>query len=70
MEKIISAKLVRETEKAVLLNVSFGDEFQKDVWFPRSQIKLDEGCWFASTGILEAKERDNLTAATAGAHSS
>ncbi len=68
MEKIISAKLVRETEKAVLLNVAFGDEFQKDVWFPRSQIKLDEGCWFASAWILAAKERDYLTAATASAH--
>lgn len=53
--QIENAKLVRETEKALLLNVRFGDDFNKDIWFPKSQIECRDGGFFAAAWILAAK---------------
>ena len=56
--KIESAKLKNETEKAFLLSVEFGDEARKDIWFPKSQIQKDGDEFFASDWILKQKEDD------------
>lgn len=53
--QIEKAVLVRETEKALLLNVAFGDEFRKDVWFPKSQVEARDGAFFAPEWLLAAK---------------
>lgn len=53
--QIEEAVLVRESAKAVLLNVLFGDEFKKDVWFPKSQVEMIDGAWFAPGWLLAAK---------------
>jgi hypothetical protein len=45
----------RESEKAVLVNVRYGDVARKDVWFPKSQIEIRDGEVFASSWILDQK---------------
>jgi hypothetical protein len=55
-EKIKGAEIVRESEKALLVKVSFGDVCRKDVWFPKSQVLVtEENEVLASTWILNQK---------------
>ena len=55
LEKISGAILKRETEKAFLITVTFGDMAKKDVWFPKSQTEVRETGIFASSWILNQK---------------
>lgn len=58
MSQLEAAKVVKESEKAVMVSILFGDEFRKDVWFPKSQIKIEGGKVFASDWILSQKEKE------------
>lgn len=58
MNQLESAKVVRQTEKAVLVSTLFGDEFRKDIWFPKSQIRIEDNKVFASDWILNQKEKE------------
>ena len=56
--KLVGATIERETEKAVLLNVEI--EFQhkrsaKSMWFPKSQLKMDESGIYATAWIITEK---------------
>ncbi len=51
-------KIVKETEKAIQLNVAIGDERRTNVWFPKSQIDIrGEEIW-ATAWIMEQKDRE------------
>lgn len=66
MEQLEVANVKRETEKAVLIEVCYGDDFKKDVWFPKSQVEIkDEGVW-ASSWILDQKSIGSRHVATVG----
>jgi DNA-directed RNA polymerase alpha subunit len=52
------AKIERETEKAALVKVRFGDDYDKTVWFPKSTLEVTGKAIFADTWIIESKERD------------
>ncbi len=62
MEKLSKAVLVRETEKAILVKVWIGDVAKKDVWLPKSQTKVEGDSIFASSWILDQKDREFCTA--------
>jgi len=58
-EQLQSAKLVRETEKAILVEVLFGDEFTKQLWFPKSATEVRaDGSIHAESWIIDAKQKE------------
>ena len=59
METISNSKVIRETEKAILVSVTCGDEFKEDCWFPKSQTEvLDDGRVAAKSWIIDAKSKE------------
>ena len=57
--KLVGATIEKETEKAVLLSVEI--EFHnkrsaKSLWFPKSQLKIDESGIFATAWIMTEKK--------------
>lgn len=58
-EQLKNARLVRESEKAVLVEVLFGDEFKKELWFPKSSIEIRaDGSIHAESWIIDAKQKE------------
>ena len=37
---IFAAKIEKQTEKAYCLSFDYGDKIYKNVWFPKSQVKI------------------------------
>lgn len=66
----IKANIVRETEKALLatvtiLNIQLSKSISRDIWFPKSQVKISEGgieCpdWLAAKKLEEIAAGRNL----------
>lgn len=54
-ERVCGAVVKRETEKALLVTVAYGDVAKKDVWFPKSQAEVREDGFFATSWILDQK---------------
>ena len=54
-EKMIGATVRRESEKAILVSVLYGDVAKKDVWMPKSQVEVREDGVWASSWILDQK---------------
>lgn len=58
-EILESAKLIRETEKAALISVKFGDEYRRDVWFPKTAIRIEGDKIAAASWVIDAKTREH-----------
>lgn len=55
------ASVKRETDKAVLLTVGYSHACghgERDVWFPRSQFKIEADNVFVAAWLLSKKERE------------
>jgi hypothetical protein len=58
-ETLESAKLIRETEKAALISVKFGDEFRREVWFPKTALRIEGEKIAAASWVIDAKTREH-----------
>ena len=66
----IKASIVRETEKAILanvtiLNIQLKKEIRRDIWFPKSQVQVSESgiecpAWLAAKKLEEVAAGRNL----------
>lgn len=66
----IKANIVRETEKAILanvaiMNIQLGKMIRRDIWFPKSQVKVSESgieCpeWLVAKKLEEIAAGRNL----------
>lgn len=58
-EMLVGAKLVKETEKAIQVEVLIGDDRKAKIWMPKSQTEISEdGTIWASTWIIDQKEAE------------
>ncbi len=60
MNELCMAKVTRETEKAICVNLTIDTKRGRegwDVWFPKSQVSLDGGI-FVSDWILDQKNAE------------
>lgn len=55
--QIIKAEIIGESEKAIQAKVWFGDEYTRNIWFPKSQAEITpEGKLAISDWIWEKKD--------------
>jgi len=57
--KLVGATVERETEKAMLLQVEIEFQHKRDsklLWFPKSQLKVNEDGIFATAWIMAEKK--------------
>ena len=58
MNQAIEARIVRQTEKALLVTIVTARGDQREVWLPKSQIKPEGRVIWLSDWLLENKRRE------------
>jgi hypothetical protein len=51
-------RIIRETEKAILVQVTTGRGNHVETWFPRSQVEIKGKALFIADWLLEKKSRE------------
>lgn len=53
-----NASVLKETEKAIQVEVWIGDSRKAKAWFPKSQVQISDSEIWVSAWILEAKDKE------------